>query len=79
MFAYCFPCLPERQKREVRVVGAIMAVLNLGLLGFTVWNFLRIVQAADPPSPCWWVSAVGPGWSSGWVPTSACGATFQKR
>ena len=42
MFAYYFPCLPQRQRREVRVVGAILAFLNLGLLAFTVWNFLLL-------------------------------------
>ncbi len=39
-FAYSFPCLPAQQKREVRVVGAILAILNLGMLAFTVCNWL---------------------------------------
>ena len=47
MFAYYFPCLPQRQRREVRVVGAILAVLNLGLLVFTVWNFLLLERLAS--------------------------------
>ena len=42
LFAYYFPCLPDRQKREVRVVGAVLAVLNLGMLAFTVCNFLLL-------------------------------------
>jgi signal transduction histidine kinase len=41
-FAYCFPCLPAQQKREMRVVGAVLAVLNLGMLAFTVCNFLLL-------------------------------------
>ncbi len=40
LFAYCFPCLPARQKREARVVGAVLAVLNLGMLAFTVYEFV---------------------------------------
>jgi hypothetical protein len=47
MFAYYFPCLPQRQRREVRVVGAILIVLNLGLLVFTVWNFLLLERLAS--------------------------------
>jgi signal transduction histidine kinase len=47
MFAYYFPCLPDRQKGEVRVVGAIIGALNLGLLAFTVWNFLLLERMAS--------------------------------
>jgi signal transduction histidine kinase len=39
-FAYCFPCLPAQQKREMRVVGAVLAGLNLGMLAFTVYEFV---------------------------------------
>jgi signal transduction histidine kinase len=41
-FAYCFPCLPARQKREMQAVGAVLAALNLGMLVFTVCNFLLL-------------------------------------
>jgi signal transduction histidine kinase len=42
LFAYTFPRLPERQKREAWIVGSILAALNLGMLAFTLGNFLLL-------------------------------------
>jgi len=41
-FAYSFPRLPERQRKEARIVGLLLAVLNLLMLAFTLVNFLLL-------------------------------------
>jgi signal transduction histidine kinase len=42
LFAYFFPILPGKQKKELWSVVAVLTVLNLGMLALTTYNFVLL-------------------------------------